>query len=61
MYKVIKPFIDRDETEYKVGDSCPKKGIEADEERIGALRDGNNFYKVPFIEEVKSPKTTKKN
>lgn len=56
MYKVIKAFVDRDKTEYVEGDTYPKKGIDVPEERIIALRDGNNFYRVPFIKEAKAPK-----
>ena len=56
MYRVIKPFFDRDGHEYKEGDTYPCKGTTASEERVMQLRDGKNFYHVPFIKEVKASK-----
>lgn len=56
MYKVIKHFFDIGGHEYNEGDTYPCKGEDASTDRIAQLRDGNNFYHVPFIEEVKTPK-----
>lgn len=55
MYKVIKYFTDLqdDDYEYKVGDTYPRQGLEASQERIACLAGSNNLQKQPLIEKVK--------
>lgn len=65
MYKVIKYFTDLHDNgyPYSVGDTYPRQGMTATEERIAELAGSNNKQGHPLIELVKeSPakKTTKK-
>ena len=54
MYKVIKSFVDlRDKNHlYKVGDTFPKVGSVASENRIAELSSNQNKMGVPLIEEI---------
>lgn len=57
MYKVIKYFTDLQDNnhEYKVGDTYPRQGLEASQERIACLAGSNNLQKQPLIEKPKKP------
>ena len=61
MYKVIKSFVDhRDKNHlYKVGDTFPKVGSVASENRIAELSSDKNKIGVPLIEKVEEPKKKK--
>lgn len=57
MYIVLVAFTDLEDNHvYNVGDSYPKKGSKPTDERIEALRSGNNKSGLKLIKEVKSPK-----
>lgn len=65
MYKVIKFFTDLHDNNYPygVGDTYPRQGMTATEERIAELTGSNNKQGQPLIELVKeapAKKTTKK-
>ena len=55
MYRVIEFFTDLQDNNhaYNVGDTFPRDGAKASEERIRALLTGNNKRGVKLIEEVK--------
>ena len=62
MYKVIKLFYDLQDvketkngpvyTEYKVGDTYPRKGLKPSAERITELSGSDNKQHTPLIEKV---------
>ena len=66
MYKVIKPFTDLQDNNYKydVGDTYPRKGLNVLQSRINELASHKNNQKTPLIEEilekVEEPKKEKK-
>ena len=66
MYKVIKPFTDLQDNNYKydVGDTYPRKGLNVLQSRINELASDKNLQKTPLIEEipekVEGPKKEKK-
>lgn len=69
MYKVINPFFDLEDGKganyqyYNVGDTYPRAGFKASDERIAKLASEDNALGIPLIEEVEEPKakkTTKK-
>ncbi len=55
MYKVIKYFTDLQDNDhaYGVGDTFPRQGVTASEERIAELAGSNNKQGQPLIELVK--------
>jgi hypothetical protein len=65
MYKVIRFFTDLHDNDYAygVGDTYPRQGVIATEERIAELLGSNNKQGFPLIELVKvapAKKSTKK-
>lgn len=63
MYKVIKYFTDLQDNNYAyyVGDTFPRNGVEAGDERVAELSSDKNLQGVPLIEEVaEKPKRTRK-
>ena len=62
MYKVIKSFYDLQDaketksgtvyTEYKVGDTYPRKGLKPSAERIAELAGSDNKQHTPLIEKI---------
>ena len=66
MYKVIKPFTDLQDSNYKydIGDIYPRKGLNVLQSRINELASNKNLQKTPLIEEihekVEEPKKEKK-
>lgn len=62
MYKVIKDFFDLQDaketkngpiyTEYKVGDTYPRKGLKPSAERIAELAGSDNKQHTPLIEKI---------
>lgn len=65
MYKVIKFFTDLQDNDhaYSVGDTFPRQGVTASEERIAELAGSNNKQGQPLIdlvEEATAKKSTKK-
>lgn len=62
MYKVIKYFVDLQDvkktksgniyTEYNVGDTYPREGLEPSAERIAELAGSDNKQHTPLIEKV---------
>ena len=66
MYKVIKPFTDLQDSNYKydVGGIYPRKGLHVLQSRINELASNKNRQGVPLIEEipekVEEPKKEKK-
>ena len=66
MYKVIKPFTDLQDNNYKydVGDTYPRKGLNVLQSRINELASDKNLQKTSLIEEipekVEEPKKEKK-
>lgn len=62
MYKVIAYFIDlQDENHpYEIGDSFPRKGAKATEERLAELSGSQNKQGKPLIEKVVERKSAKK-
>lgn len=66
MYKVIKPFTDLQDSNYKydVGDTYPRNGLNVLQSRINELASHKNKQKTPLIEEipekVEEPKKEKK-
>ena len=54
MYKVIKPFTDLQDNNYKydVGDTYPRKGLNVLQSRINELASDKNKQKTPVIEEI---------
>lgn len=61
MYKVIKYFTDLKDGRhaYNVGDTYPRQGVKASDERIAELSGKNNLQKEPLIEKVET-RTTKR-
>lgn len=51
MYKVIKHFVDLQDSNhpYYAGDEFPRSGVEVTEERIAELAGSNNLQKTPLI------------
>ena len=62
MYKVIKFFTDLHDNEhpYHVGDTFPRKGVMATEERLKELSSDKNKQGQPLIEKVEEPKKSGK-
>ena len=70
MYKVIKHFVDLQDSNHKydIGDIYPRKGLNVLQSRINELASGKNKQKTPLIEEIpdveetpeKKTKSTKK-
>ena len=70
MYKVIKHFVDLQDSNHKydVGDTYPRKGLNVLQSRINELASDKNKQKTPLIEEIpeiedkpeKKTKSTKK-
>lgn len=64
MYKVIKPFTDLQDSNYKydIGDIYPRKGLNVLQSRINELASNKNLQKTPLIEEIpeKAEETKKK-
>ena len=66
MYKVIKPFTDLQDSNYKydIGDIYPRKGLNVLQSRINELASNKNLQKTPLIEEIpekaEEPKKEKK-
>lgn len=58
MYKVIKFFTDLQDNEhpYNVGDTFPREGTTATEERLAELAGRENKQGVPLIEKVADQK-----
>ena len=54
MYKVIKPFTDLQDSNYKydIGDIYPRKGLNVLQSRINELASNKNLQKTPLIEEI---------
>lgn len=54
MYKVIKPFTDLQDSNYKydVGDTYPRNGLNVLQSRINELASNKNLQKTPLIEEI---------
>ena len=54
MYKVIKPFTDLQDSNYKydIGDIYPRKGLHVLQSRINELASNKNLQKTPLIEEI---------
>ena len=54
MYKVIKPFTDLQDNNYKydVGDTYPRKGLNVLQSRINELASNKNLQRTPLIEEI---------
>ena len=54
MYKVIKPFTDLQDNNYKydVGDTYPRKGLNVLQSRINELASDKNLQKTSLIEEI---------
>lgn len=66
MYKVIKHFVDLQDSNHKydIGDTYPRKGLNVLQSRINELASNKNRQGVPLIEEipevVEEPKKEKK-
>lgn len=62
MYKVIAYFTDLKDNNhpYNVGDTFPRKGIEATEERLAELSGSNNKQSKPLIEKAEAKKAAPK-
>lgn len=62
MYKVIAYFTDLKDNNhpYNVGDTFPRKGVEATEERLAELSGKDNKQGKPLIEKVEAKKAAKK-
>lgn len=60
MYKVVKHFVDLQDNNYsyKVGETYPRKGYTATDERIAELAGKENKQGEPLIKKVKSAKKT---
>lgn len=58
MYKVIKFFTDLQDGDhpYSVGDTFPREGVAATDERIAELAGCENKQGVPLIQKVEEPK-----
>ena len=54
MYKVIKHFVDLQDSNHKydVGDTYPRKGLNVLQSRINELASDKNKQKTPLIEEI---------
>ena len=54
MYKVIKPFTDLQDSNYKydIGDIYPRKGLNVLQSRINELASNKNLQRIPLIEEI---------
>ena len=54
MYKVIKPFTDLQDSNYKyeIGDIYPRKGLNVLQSGINELASNKNLQKTPLIEEI---------
>lgn len=66
MYKVIKHFVDLQDSNHKydIGDTYPRKGLNVLQSRINELASNKNRQGVPLIEEIpevaEEPKKEKK-
>lgn len=54
MYRVIKHFIDLQDSNHKydIGDIYPRKGLNVLQSRINELASNKNLQKTPLIEEI---------
>ena len=54
MYRVIKHFVDLQDSNHKydIGDTYPRKGLNVLQSRINELASNKNLQKTPLIEEI---------
>lgn len=61
MYEVLTKFVDLQDKNhlYREGDTYPRDGVVATEERLSELESGNNARKIPLIKKVEAKPAAK--